>query len=114
MRWFLLNLIGVRVILRKRILFIRFRERDLAELDVLAKRVGMPSRSRLINIALQTFLDSYAEHLPILGEKRPVKILLDLSVKERLDEAARCLRAPKSDLVRIALKEFEQSGITSA
>ncbi len=103
-----------RVILRKKIVCIRFREGDLVQLDELAKSLGLPSRSRLVNIALQSFLDSYAEPLPILGQKRPVKILLDPPLKERLDEMARRLRAPKAELIRIALNELQGQSHTTA
>lgn len=107
------HLIMVRVMLRKKILCIRFRRRDLFQLDELAKSLGLPSRSRLANIALQTFLDSSAEKVPFLGQKRPVKLLLDSALKQRLDEMARKLQVPKTELVKIALKEFAEQRLSS-
>jgi metal-responsive CopG/Arc/MetJ family transcriptional regulator len=94
--------------LRKKRLCIRFRRRDLFQLDELANSLGLPSRSRLVNIALQNFLDSSAEKNLILGRKRPVKIMVDSALKPRLDELARKLRVPKAELVKIALKEFAE------
>lgn len=103
-----------RVILRKKIVRIRFRERDLVQFDELANSLGLPSRSRLVNIALQSLLDSHAERLPVLGQKRSVKILLDPPLKERLDEMARRLRTPKTELIRIALNELAEQNHTTA
>lgn len=98
----------VRVTLRKNVLRIRYRKRDLAELDELADHLGLPSRSRLVNIALQTFLDSCAEQPLIPGQKRTVNVLLDPGLKKRLDVMARFLRTSKAELIRIALKKFEE------
>jgi hypothetical protein len=61
-----------------------------------------------VNIALQDFLDSSEQNVPVLGRKRPVKIVLDSSLKPRLDELARKLRVPKAELVKIAFKEFAE------
>ena len=94
--------------LRKKILFIRFRKRDLLQLDELAHSLGLPSRSRLANIALQTFLDSCEEKVPFLGQRRPVKILLDSALKQRLDGMARKLQVPKAELIKIAIEEFAE------
>ena len=99
----------VRVVLRKRVLCIRFRRRDLVQLDELAKNLGLSTRSRLVNIALEGFLDRWAGQPCIIGPARPVKILLDLRVKERLDEMASRSRTPKSELARIAIKELAET-----
>lgn len=104
-----MQLIRVHVPLRKKVILIRFRERDLLQLDESAKSLGVPSRSRLVNLALQAFFDSSAEQSLTLGAKRPVKIQLDARIKERLEEMARRLRASQAELVRIALHEFEQA-----
>lgn len=98
----------VLLALRKRIVSIRFRERDLVQLDQLARSLGVPSRSRLVNLALQTFFDSTAKQPLTLGQKRSVKVLLDQPGKERLDEAARRLQTSRTELVRIALEQFAQ------
>jgi predicted transcriptional regulator len=95
--------------LRKKVLYVRFRKRNLARLSELAKRLGVPSRSRLVNLALEAFFDSFTEQTLTLEENLPVKILLDQPVKEKLGEIAERFRTPRAELVRIALKKFEQS-----
>jgi metal-responsive CopG/Arc/MetJ family transcriptional regulator len=75
-------------------------------LDELAKRLGLPSRSRLANIALQFFFELNEEDLPVLGQRRRVKILLDPSIKEKLDELSTRLLIRKAELINIALNEF--------
>jgi metal-responsive CopG/Arc/MetJ family transcriptional regulator len=99
----------VHVALKKKVILIRFRERDLVQLDELAKRLGVPSRSRLVNLALQAFFKSFAEKSFTLGAKHPVKIQMDAPIKRELDEMARRLRTSRTELLRMALKEFEQA-----
>gem|GEM_PF-1903893 len=92
--------------LRKSVLRIWIRQRELDLLDELAKRLGLPSRSRLTNIALQFFFELNHEDLPAAGQRRRVKILLDPSIKEELDELSTCLLIRKAYLTKIALNEF--------
>lgn len=92
--------------LKKRVLRIWIRERDLDQLDQLAKRLGLPSRSRLANIALQSFFELNNEDLQVLGQRRRVKILLDPSIKEELDKVSTRFLIRKADLTKIALNEF--------
>ena len=92
--------------LRKSVLRIWIRKHELDLLDELAKRLGLPSRSRLANIALQFFFELNQEDLPVLGQGRRVKILLDPSIKEKLDELSKRLLIRKADLTKIALNEF--------
>jgi metal-responsive CopG/Arc/MetJ family transcriptional regulator len=99
----------VRVALKKKVILIRFRERDLVRLDELAKRVGLPSRSRLINLALQEFFKSFAQQPFTPGAKRTAKIQMDPTIKRELDEMARRLRTSRTELLRMALKEFERT-----
>jgi hypothetical protein len=75
-------------------------------LDELAKRLGLPSRSRLANIALQFFFELNKEDLVVLEQRRQVKILLDPSIKEKLDELSRLFLIRKAELTKIALNEF--------
>jgi len=92
--------------LRKRVLRIRIQQRELVQLDELAKRLGLPSRSRLANIALQFFFELNKEGLLVPGQRRQVKILLDRSIKEKLDELSRLFLIRKAELTKIALNEF--------
>jgi len=92
--------------LRKSILRVRIPQRDLVQLDELAKSLGLPSRSRLANIALQLFFELNKEDLQVLGQRRQVKILLDSSIKEKLDEFSTRLFIRKAELIMIALNEF--------
>lgn len=92
--------------LRKSVLRIGIRQRELVELDELAKRLGLPSRSRLANIALQFFFELNKEDLPVPGQRRRVKILLDPSIKEKLDELSTRLLIRRAELTKIALNEF--------
>ena len=95
--------------MKKKVILIRFRERDLVQLDELAKHLGLPSRSRLVNLALQAFFKSFAEQPFTLGAKHPAKIQVDPPIKQELDEMARRLRTSRTELLRMALKEFEQA-----
>jgi metal-responsive CopG/Arc/MetJ family transcriptional regulator len=99
----------VHVALKKKVILIRFRERDLVRLDELAKRLGVPSRSRLFNLALQEFFKSFAQQPFTPGAKRSAKIRIDQPLKRELDEMARRLRTSRTELLRMALNEFEQT-----
>jgi hypothetical protein len=92
--------------LRKSVVRIWIREREVVQLDELARRLGLPSRSRLANIALQFFFELNNDDLPVLGQRRRVKILLDPSIKEKLDELSRLFRIRKAEVTKIALNEF--------
>ncbi len=96
----------------KSIVDVRLYMEELARIDAFAKSSGVLSRSRLANIALQSFLEAHSDDLSRLVSMRRVRLVLDFDLAERTNELAERLGVPRVRLIRLALKEFASGSLT--
>jgi len=87
---------------------LRFRQYELAALEGLAEWLGIPSLSRLTNMALEFFLS----HSPSLSSrpcsKRRVTFLIDELLAQKLNRLAELSGTSRTELIRLALKVFSE------
>jgi metal-responsive CopG/Arc/MetJ family transcriptional regulator len=93
--------------LDRRVVTVRFSEYELSELNEFAQSLGIPSRSRLINLALQELLD--APHDVGLCAKRKVNLLIDPALGRKLKESSERSSTTQAEIIRMALREFRRN-----
>jgi len=97
-------MLAVIIVPDRKVVMVRLRDYELLELNAFSQSLGIPSRSRLVNLALQQFLQ--ASPKPELHANRLVKLRIDSPLQKRLAEMSKLLGTTCTEIIRMALRDF--------
>ena len=94
---------------RRRVsVILRFCRYELEELDRLVRAYGGLPRSSLVNIALDEFLHSPKEQDFQMCKKHKVNLALRPEKLSKLTQYAKAYGVHRTDLIRLAIRNFKQ------
>lgn len=91
----------------KKVVLVRLRDYELAELDACRQILRVPSRNTIVNIALRRFLR--ASPKAEFHAKRVVKLRIDGRLQKKLAEMAERLGATCTEIIRMAVRDLMEN-----